>query len=65
MRDRHCHVADARATVLHPARPHAPPAHRRAAGGRRRVAPDLIRLSVGIEDAGDIIADIAWALAAR
>ena len=29
------------------------------------VAPDLIRLSVGIEDAGDIIADIAQALAAR
>lgn len=56
------HVADARTSVLHP----ASHTHRQltdeqliAAG----VAPDLIRLSVGIEDAGDIIADIEQALA--
>lgn len=56
------HVADARTSVLHP----ASHTHRQltdeqlvAAG----VAPDLIRFSVGIEDAGDIIADIEQALA--
>ncbi|NDV68111.1 O-acetylhomoserine aminocarboxypropyltransferase/cysteine synthase family protein [Dysgonomonas sp. 25] len=56
------HVADARTCVLHP----ASHTHRQlsdeqliAAG----VAPDLIRLSVGIENAGDIIADIEQALA--
>lgn len=55
------HVADARTSVLHP----ASHTHRQltdeqliAAG----VAPDLIRFSVGIEDADDIIADIAQAL---
>lgn len=55
------HVADARTCVLHP----ASHTHRQltdeqlvAAG----VAPDLIRLSVGIEDPEDIIADIAQAL---
>ncbi|WP_295940662.1 PLP-dependent transferase [uncultured Alistipes sp.] len=57
------HVADARTCVLHP----ASHTHRQlsdeqltAAG----VAPDLIRLSVGIEDVGDIIADLEQALAA-
>lgn len=55
------HVADARTSVLHP----ASHTHRQltdeqlvAAG----VAPDLIRFSVGIEDAGDIMADIEQAL---
>ena len=55
------HVADARTCVLHP----ASHTHRQlsdeqliAAG----VAPDLIRLSVGIEDAEDIIADIEQAI---
>jgi len=55
------HVADARTSVLHP----ASHTHRQlsdeqlvAAG----VAPDLIRFSVGIESAGDIIADIEQAL---
>ncbi len=55
------HVADARSSVLHP----ASTTHRQlsdeqmvAAG----VAPDLIRLSVGIEDIRDIIADIEQAL---
>lgn len=55
------HVADARTSVLHP----ASHTHRQlsdeqliAAG----VRPDLIRFSVGIEDADDIIADIQQAL---
>lgn len=57
------HVADARTCVLHP----ASHTHRQlsdeqlvAAG----VAPDLIRLSVGIENVDDIIADIEQALKA-
>ena len=56
------HVADARTCVLHP----ASHTHRQlsdeqlvAAG----VAPDLIRFSVGIENAEDIVADIEQALA--
>ena len=56
------HVADAKTCVLHP----ASSTHRqmndeelRAAG----VAPDLVRFSVGIEDAKDIIADLEQALA--
>ncbi|MDF2838319.1 MAG: O-acetylhomoserine aminocarboxypropyltransferase [Evtepia sp.] len=55
------HVADAKTCVLHP----ASATHRQmnetelAAAG---VSPDLIRFSVGIEDAADIIADIAQAL---
>lgn len=55
------HVADARTSVLHP----ASHTHRqlndeelKAAG----VTPDLIRFSVGIEDAQDIIEDIQQAL---
>ena len=55
------HVADVRTCVLHP----ASHAHRqlyeeqlKAAG----IAPDLIRLSVGIEDVDDIIADIRQAM---
>jgi O-acetylhomoserine (thiol)-lyase len=55
------HVADARTCVLHP----ASHTHRQlsdeqliAAG----VKPDLIRFSVGIENAEDIIADIEQAL---
>ncbi len=55
------HVADTRTCVLHP----ASTTHRQmnddelvAAG----VSPDLIRLSVGIEDVRDLIADIDQAL---
>lgn len=55
------HVADARTCVLHP----ASTTHRQmndeellAAG----VSADLIRMSVGIEDKEDIIADIEQAL---
>ena len=57
------HVADAHTCVLHP----ASATHRqmndeelKAAG----VGPDLIRLSVGIENVNDIIADLAQALEA-
>ena len=56
------HVADARSSVLHP----ASTTHRQltdaelvAAG----VKPDMIRFSVGIEDAEDLIADLEQALA--
>lgn len=55
------HVADAKTCVLHP----ASATHRQmndaelAAAG---VSPDLVRLSVGIEDLDDLIADLAQAL---
>ncbi len=55
------HVADARSCVLHP----ASHTHRQLSDKQLReagVAPDLIRLSVGIEDPSDIIADLAQAL---
>ena len=55
------HVADARTCVLHP----ASHTHRQLSDEQLReagVSPDLIRLSVGIEDAEDIIADIEQAL---
>ena len=56
------HVADAKTWVLHP----ASATHRQmndaelAAAG---VSPDLIRLSVGLEDPGDLISDVDRALA--
>ena len=56
------HVADAKTCVLHP----ASTTHRQmndaelAAAG---VSPDLVRLSVGIEDPADLLADIEKALA--
>ena len=55
------HVADAKTCVLHP----ASATHRQmndaelAAAG---VSPDLVRLSVGLEDLGDLIADLEQAL---
>ena len=55
------HVADARTCVLHP----ASHTHRQLSDEQLReagVAPDLIRLSVGIEDVDDILADIRQAL---
>ncbi len=55
------HVADARTCVLHP----ASHTHRQMSDEQLReagVAPDLIRLSVGIEDADDLIADLRQAL---
>ncbi|MBM6688531.1 MULTISPECIES: O-acetylhomoserine aminocarboxypropyltransferase/cysteine synthase family protein [Collinsella] len=57
------HVADARTCVLHPANA----THRQmndeelAAAG---IAPDMVRLSCGIEDTEDLIADVEQALAA-
>ena len=56
------HVADARTCVLHP----ASHTHRQLTDEQLReagIAPDLIRLSVGIEDAEDIIDDLKQALA--
>ena len=55
------HVADARTCVLHP----ASHTHRQLSDEQLReagVAPDLIRLSVGIEEAEDILDDIKQAL---
>lgn len=55
------HVADARSCVLHP----ASHTHRQLSDEQLReagVAPDLIRLSVGIEDPADIIADLEQAI---
>ena len=57
------HVADARTSVLHP----ASTTHRQLTDEQlvdAGISPDLVRLSVGIENAGDIIADIAQALEA-
>ena len=57
------HVADARSCVLHP----ASHTHRQMNDEQLREAgvnPDLIRFSVGIENADDIIADLEQALAA-
>ena len=55
------HVADARSCVLHP----ASHTHRQLSDEQLRqagIAPDLIRLSVGIEDVEDILDDIRQAL---
>ena len=55
------HVADARTCVLHP----ASHTHRQLTDEQlieAGVAPDLIRLSVGIENANDIIADLEQAM---
>ena len=55
------HVADARTCVLHP----ASHTHRQLTDEQlieAGVAPDLIRLSVGIENADDIISDLEQAL---
>jgi O-acetylhomoserine (thiol)-lyase len=55
------HVADARTCCLHP----ASTTHRQLTDAQLEecgVSPDLVRFSVGIEDADDIIADIQQAL---
>lgn len=55
------HVADAKTCLLHP----ASHTHRQLSDEQLReagVAPDLIRLSVGLENADDLIADIEQAL---
>lgn len=56
------HVADARTCVLHP----ASHTHRQMNDEQLKEAgvnPDLIRFSVGLENADDIIADLEQALA--
>ncbi len=55
------HVADARTCLLHP----ASHTHRQLSDQQlieAGIAPDLIRLSVGLENADDLIADLAQAL---
>lgn len=57
------HVADARSCCLHP----ATTTHRQLSDDELvacGVSPDLVRLSVGLEDAEDLISDVAQALAA-
>ena len=54
------HVADARSCVLHP----ASHTHRQLSDEQlleAGIRPDLIRLSVGIENADDLIADLTQA----
>ncbi len=56
------HVADARTCVLHP----ASHTHRQLTDEQLReagISPDLVRLSVGIENVDDIIADLQQAMA--
>ena len=56
------HVADARTCVLHP----ASHTHRQLSDEQLReagIAPDLVRLSVGLENIDDIIADLEQAMA--
>lgn len=55
------HVADAKTCCLHP----ASSTHRQMSDDELRaagVSPDLVRLSIGLEDADDIISDILQAL---
>ena len=57
------HVADCYSCILHP----ASHTHRQLSDEQLRaagIAPDLMRLSIGLEDPEDIIADIANALEA-
>ncbi len=56
------HVADARTCVLHP----ASHTHRQLTDQQLReagISPDLVRLSIGIENVDDIIADLQQAMA--
>ena len=55
------HVADVRTSVLHP----ASATHRQLSDSQlidAGISPGLVRLSVGIEDVSDILADIEQAL---
>ena len=55
------HVADARSCCLHP----ATSTHRQLSDAELYecgVSPDLIRMSFGIEDSADLIADVSAAL---
>ena len=54
-------IGDTRSLVIHP----ASTTHRQLTDEQRKAAgagPDVVRLSVGIEDKADIIADISQAL---
>ena len=56
-------VGDTRSLVIHP----ASTTHRQLTDDQRLIAgagPDMVRLSIGIEDVADIIADLDQALAA-
>ena len=58
---RQVHVADARSCVLHP----ASTTHRQVPDDQLEsvgITPGLVRISVGLENADDIIADIEQAL---
>lgn len=58
---RQVHVADSRSCVLHP----ASTTHRQLTDAELTsagITPGLVRLSVGVEHADDIIADVAQAL---
>ena len=55
------HVADCHTCILHP----ASHTHRQLSDEQLReagIAPDLMRLSIGLEDPEDIIADLAQAI---
>ena len=55
------HVADSRTCVLHP----ASSTHRQMSDEELKsagVLPDMVRLSVGVENVNDIIADLTQAL---
>jgi O-acetylhomoserine (thiol)-lyase len=56
-------IGDTRSLVIHP----ASTTHRQLTDAQREAAgagPDVVRLSIGIEDQADIIADLEQALAA-
>ena len=55
-------IGDAKSLIIHP----ASTTHRQLDDAAREIAgagPDVVRLSVGIEDADDLIADLAQAFA--
>jgi len=57
-------MGDTRSLVIHP----ASTTHRQLSDEQREAAgagPDVVRLSIGIEDVDDIIADLDQALAAN
>jgi O-acetylhomoserine (thiol)-lyase len=57
-------VGDTRSLVIHP----ASTTHRQLSDAEKTIAgagPDVVRLSVGIEDVADIIADLDQALAVK
>ena len=56
-------IGDVRSLIIHP----ASTTHRQLTDEQRKAAgagPDVVRLSIGLEDAADIIADLEQGLAA-